>query len=129
MEPNVKGFVHFDRSVAPEQAGRDRDEHGDMMSDRFREIVDRGRAVTEQQYQAALDKRKFYCDHLNGILQHDSIILAPATDGVAPLFSERTGDQKIQSLWERRRLSSAGGAVQPDRGVARRSPVRIKERE
>src|SRR5487761_76218 len=79
--------------------GRDRDEHDDMMSDRFREIVDRGRTITESQYRAALADRQFYREHLDSALGENGVVLAPATDGVAPLFSERSGDQKIQSLW------------------------------
>lgn len=86
------------RAMAQEH-GRDRDEHGEMMSGRFREIIDRGRAVTQIEYQAALAKRQIYCDYLDSLLDIDSIVLAPATDGVAPPYSERTGDQKVQSLW------------------------------
>ena len=86
------------RSVAAEH-GRDCDEHGDLVSDRFHEIVDRGRAVTEAQYQAAMAKRQFYLDYFKKMLDRDSVILTPATDGVAPLFSGLSGDQKLQSLW------------------------------
>ncbi len=79
--------------------GHDFDEHGDMMSDRFREIVTRGRAVTEAGYSAALADRQFYLEYLDGILGENGVILAPATDGVAPPYSEQTGNQKIQSLY------------------------------
>lgn len=79
--------------------GRDFDEHGDMVSDRFREIVTHGRMVTESDYHAALADRAFYLEHLNGVLGENDVILAPATDGIAPPYSERTGDQKIQSLY------------------------------
>ncbi len=79
--------------------GHDFDEHGDMMSDRFREIVTRGRAVTEAGYSAALADRQFYLEYLDGFLGENGVILAPATDGVAPPYSEQTGNQKIQSLY------------------------------
>jgi Asp-tRNA(Asn)/Glu-tRNA(Gln) amidotransferase A subunit family amidase len=79
--------------------GQDRDAQGDLMSDRFRGIIDRGRAVTDADYRAALAERRFYCDYLDSLLGETGIVLAPATDGVAPPFSDRTGDQKLQSLW------------------------------
>jgi Asp-tRNA(Asn)/Glu-tRNA(Gln) amidotransferase A subunit family amidase len=79
--------------------GHGRDTYGDLMSDRFREIVNRGRAVSEGQYHAALAESRFYRQYLDTVLGEHGIVLAPATDGVAPPYSERTGDQKIQSLW------------------------------
>ncbi|HTV29317.1 MAG TPA: amidase [Xanthobacteraceae bacterium] len=79
--------------------GRDFDEHGSQMSDRFREIVSRGRTVTETSYRAALKERQFYLEYLDSILGDNGVVLAPATDGVAPPYYELTGDQKIQSLY------------------------------
>jgi Asp-tRNA(Asn)/Glu-tRNA(Gln) amidotransferase A subunit family amidase len=79
--------------------GRDFDEHSEMMSDRFREIVTRGRMVTDADYKAAMADRQFYLEYLDGILGENGVILAPATDGVAPTYSEQTGNQRIQSLY------------------------------
>jgi Asp-tRNA(Asn)/Glu-tRNA(Gln) amidotransferase A subunit family amidase len=89
-------IVFHDLAVAH---GRDFDEHGDMMSVRMREIITQGRTVTASGYQAALAERQFYRQFLDNTLGENAVILAPATDGVAPPFSERTGDQKIQSLY------------------------------
>jgi Asp-tRNA(Asn)/Glu-tRNA(Gln) amidotransferase A subunit family amidase len=79
--------------------GCDFDEHGEMMSERMREIIAHGRTVTESGYRAALTERQFYLEYLDNALGENGVILSPATDGVAPPFSERTGDQKIQSLY------------------------------
>ena len=79
--------------------GRDRDEFGELMSDRLREIIDSGRAVSDADYHAALCAAESYREELLKLLAEDAVILAPATDGGAPRFSEATGPSQLQGLW------------------------------
>lgn len=73
--------------------------HGALMSPRFKEILETGLAVTPKSYQAAVDDADYYTRVIGELLQGDTVILAPATDGYAPPMSDRTGEQKLQSLW------------------------------
>ena len=79
--------------------GRDRDAFGPAMSERFRAIIDDGRRVSDRDYDRALEEAEAYRRDLRHLLAPDAIILAPATDGVAPTFSEETGPSRLQGLW------------------------------
>jgi Asp-tRNA(Asn)/Glu-tRNA(Gln) amidotransferase A subunit family amidase len=79
--------------------GADRDQHGDKLSDRFKEIIEIGRATTAAAYDAAVADATSYRHHIVELLDGETVILAPATDGLAPRMSDRTGEQKLQSLW------------------------------
>lgn len=79
--------------------GRDRDQFGDVVSERLRRIVDDGRGVSKQDYARAIDEAKSYRHELRRLLGPDTLILAPATDGAAPMFSEETGSSRLQGLW------------------------------
>ncbi|HEV2976039.1 MAG TPA: amidase [Casimicrobiaceae bacterium] len=79
--------------------GNDRDTSGSQMSDRFRKIIDDGRAISDRAYEDAIAEAQFYREQLLQLLTPDAIILAPATDGTAPLFSEQTGPSMLQGLW------------------------------
>jgi Asp-tRNA(Asn)/Glu-tRNA(Gln) amidotransferase A subunit family amidase len=82
-----------------ERHGADYDQHADRMSERFREIIQVGRATTQDTYDAAVADAAFYRAHILELLAGDTVILTPATDGSAPKVSDRTGEQKLQSLW------------------------------
>jgi Asp-tRNA(Asn)/Glu-tRNA(Gln) amidotransferase A subunit family amidase len=82
-----------------ERHGADYDKHADRMSERFREIIQTGRAVTPAAYDAAVADAAYYRTHILELLQGDTVVLTPATDGSAPKMSDRTGEQKLQSLW------------------------------
>ena len=82
-----------------ERYASDMRSHGALMSARFREILETGLAVTPKSYQAAVDDADYFTRVIGELLQGDTIIFAPATDGYAPLMSDRTGEQKLQSLW------------------------------
>jgi Asp-tRNA(Asn)/Glu-tRNA(Gln) amidotransferase A subunit family amidase len=69
------------------------------MSDRLRRIIDDGRAVSDREYNEAIAEAQVYRQELLRLLAGDTIILAPATDGVAPTFSEETGPSRLQGLW------------------------------
>jgi Asp-tRNA(Asn)/Glu-tRNA(Gln) amidotransferase A subunit family amidase len=79
--------------------GDDRDHFGSKMSDRFLQIIDLGRKVTDRAYEDAITEAQYLRMQLLGLLPKDAIILAPATDGAAPAFSEQTGPSYLQGLW------------------------------
>ena len=79
--------------------GHDRDTFGNAMSDRLRRIIDDGRAVSDREYNQAIAEAQVYRQELQKLLAGDTIILAPATDGTAPVFSEETGPSRLQGLW------------------------------
>jgi len=79
--------------------GGDVDNHPDLATEHFHRVVDHGRRVSDIEYQAALSEAGYFREYLEGLLDADTIILAPATDGTAPMFSDLTGSQMLQSLW------------------------------
>ena len=72
---------------------------GKYMSPRLREIMAFGLSVTPAQYARAFDDADYYARYIGELLAESTVILAPATDGYAPILSDRTGEQKLQSLW------------------------------
>jgi Asp-tRNA(Asn)/Glu-tRNA(Gln) amidotransferase A subunit family amidase len=72
---------------------------GKYMSPRLHEIMNIGLSVAPTQYAEALDDADYYRGYIGQLLAQNTIILAPATDGYAPILSDRTGEQKLQSLW------------------------------
>ncbi|HJU23829.1 MAG TPA: amidase [Casimicrobiaceae bacterium] len=80
--------------------GADRDRPGDLMSERLRDLVDRGRRISDAQYADAIDRARGYRESLVRLLDDETIILAPATDGIAPPISaEGTGSARLQGLY------------------------------
>jgi Asp-tRNA(Asn)/Glu-tRNA(Gln) amidotransferase A subunit family amidase len=86
------------RDVA-ENHGNDHDRFPELVSPRFREIIAHGRETSNTAYQEALGSAAYFRAHIVELLRPGSIILAPATDGMAPPFSDLTGSQMLQSLW------------------------------
>jgi Asp-tRNA(Asn)/Glu-tRNA(Gln) amidotransferase A subunit family amidase len=78
---------------------RDRDQHADMMSERMLQIIETGLATTNATYDAALAEAEYFRGYLLEIVKQNTVILSPATDGSAPLMSDKTGEQKLQALW------------------------------
>lgn len=79
--------------------GDDRDRAGEQMSERMRDLVDRGRVVSNERYVTAIGRAGQYRQSLLDILANGSVILAPATDGVAPCLEEGTGSPDLQALY------------------------------
>ena len=79
--------------------GRDRDRHGSAMSVRLREIIDSGRKISDNAYAGAIADARAYREEILELLEADSVILAPATNGTAPAFSEETGPSRLQGPW------------------------------
>jgi Asp-tRNA(Asn)/Glu-tRNA(Gln) amidotransferase A subunit family amidase len=69
------------------------------MSARLNQILNIGLAVTQAAYAEAVDDAAYYRSYISQLLTENTVILAPATDGYAPIMSEATGEQKLQSLW------------------------------
>ena len=86
--------------------GPDRERAADQMSERLRNLIDRGRRVHEAHYQDAVGHARAYRAWLLELFGDDAIILAPATEGTAPPRSEGTGSPRPQG-----RYSLAGLAV------------------
>ncbi len=86
------------RDIASNHGG-DRDRYGDAMSDRLREIIDSGRRISDRAYADAIADAQGYREEILKLLEEDSVILAPATNGTAPVFSEETGPSKLQGPW------------------------------
>lgn len=80
--------------------GVDRDRHGAHMSARLLELIDRGRTISHGEYETALDHAEQIRFAVEGLLRFGSVLLAPATDGVAPHRDEHgTGSPRLQSLY------------------------------
>ncbi|MDQ6681189.1 MAG: amidase, partial [Pseudomonadota bacterium] len=79
--------------------GQDRDLAADRVSARFRSLVDRGRTVSQTTYEVEISRAHAYREHLLGLLEGHSVILAPVTDGVAPLLAQGTGSPSLQGLY------------------------------
>ena len=115
LESHGVAIVHAPLPVAEKQAkhcwetilyrdlavhhGADRDRFGAQMSERFKNIIDEGYRVKESAYAAAVSSAQAIRAQILELLAPESIILAPAVDGVAPPFSEATGASDLQGLW------------------------------
>lgn len=78
--------------------GGDFDAQGDLMSERVRDFIRRGRAVKAAAYEEALARREDIAAGLDAWIG-EGIVLMPATTDVAPLRSDGTGPREPQRLW------------------------------
>jgi Asp-tRNA(Asn)/Glu-tRNA(Gln) amidotransferase A subunit family amidase len=79
--------------------GHDRERAGELMSARLCELIDRGRTILDSAYQESIASTEHYRAHLLTLLTGNTVILAPATDGIAPPLTEGTGSPLLQGLW------------------------------
>ncbi|MGC1816884.1 MAG: amidase [Casimicrobiaceae bacterium] len=86
------------RGVAVHHGG-DYDRAANLMSPRMRELVERGRAITAAQHQAAVELAGGFAAFLNGLLPAGSVAVQAAVDDVAPLHADGTGSPLLQGLW------------------------------
>ena len=78
----------LDRLLSHDMAahhGGDYDRHGEMMSERVRSYIERGRRVSAAEYDAAMKQRSEMADALDEWIG-DRVLLMPATVGLAPLL-------------------------------------------
>ena len=78
--------------------GSDFDRAANLMTDRVRDYVLRGRAISEAVYAAAIQDRARIADELDRLLG-DGVAVIPATTGVAPRRRDGTGSRAPQRLW------------------------------
>tara|TARA_R110002051_G_scaffold1008_1_gene4882 strand:- start:13154 stop:14494 length:1341 start_codon:yes stop_codon:yes gene_type:complete len=75
------------------------DTHWDQVSETLKPIITRGRQITHEEYQDALEVKKsaqiFFADFFS---EFDAII-APSAAGEAPKFGDGTGDPIFCTLW------------------------------
>ena len=82
------------RSFADEYA-RGKDE----LSDILRQMIERGQAVSDSEYDAALARKANYNALLAEIFDEYDAILTPATPGPAPAGIEATGSPIMNTIW------------------------------
>lgn len=85
----------LDHDIATNHGG-DRDRAGELMSGRLRAIIDRGRHVSEPVYRQAIARASDLMWYFSDLVDGNGVLLAAATDGVAPWLHEGTGSPKIQ---------------------------------
>lgn len=79
--------------------GNDRDRCGDLMSDRLRNMIDRGRDIDGVEYEAARQRATEIRGRLEAIIGADGLFMTAATIGVAPLAADGTGSRSPQRIW------------------------------
>ena len=79
--------------------GIDRDRQGNLMSERMRSLVDRGRGIGNAEHGEALALARHYAGFLKHRLDDAAVMVNAATDGVAPPRSDGTGSPLLQALW------------------------------
>jgi Asp-tRNA(Asn)/Glu-tRNA(Gln) amidotransferase A subunit family amidase len=84
------------RDIAAHHGG-DRDRSGALMSGHMRGLIDRGRAITDSDYQKAVTRSSDLKRYFTALVHGSAVLLAPATDGVAPLLHEGTGSPRVQA--------------------------------
>ena len=79
--------------------GGDYDRAANLMSPRMRELVERGRAITDGQHRLAAELAAGFAAFLTGLLPPGSVAVQAAVDDVAPLRTDGTGSPLLQALW------------------------------
>jgi len=79
--------------------GCDYDRASEAMSAPMRDLMERGRKVSDQDYEAALRVTADMRALLEDALGTDAILVSPPTIGIAPLRQEGTGLNRPQALW------------------------------
>jgi Asp-tRNA(Asn)/Glu-tRNA(Gln) amidotransferase A subunit family amidase len=88
MEADIANSFH-----AEYERGRDR------LSQSLRSQIERGSAVTSDDYQRALHRRDEIADAFDGMFESFDAILTPAALGTAPNGLDSTGDPIMCTLW------------------------------
>lgn len=79
--------------------GAELDRAPELLSERLRALLRRGRAVTDAAYYTALTEAAAIEEALRAILPEGAAALAPATIGPPPRFGAGTGEREPQRLW------------------------------
>ncbi len=78
--------------------GADYDRAKDDMTDRLRDYIERGRAMSDDDYQRAMSARAEMATAWDALLG-ESVAMMPATTGIAPLIEDGTGSRAPQRVW------------------------------
>ncbi|HSO06942.1 MAG TPA: amidase, partial [Pelomicrobium sp.] len=79
--------------------GADYERAADRMSPRMRELVERGRAISDAEHADACAAAEEFTHQLAGMLPAGTIAVNAAVDDVAPPRTEGTGVPILQALW------------------------------
>lgn len=79
--------------------GADYDRHGGRMSERMRELVERGRNIKSAEHAAAKEYARNLTSTLIQLLDPGTVFVNIATDDIAPALGEGTGSPLLQGLW------------------------------
>jgi Asp-tRNA(Asn)/Glu-tRNA(Gln) amidotransferase A subunit family amidase len=91
-------FTLLCRGIAA-QHGAGYDRHGELMSQRMRELVERGRNINSAEHAAAMEYARHLTATLIQLLEPGTVVVNIATDDIAPALVEGTGSPLLQGLW------------------------------
>lgn len=91
-------FTLLCRGIAAHH-GADYDRHGEQMSERMRELVERGRNISSAEHAAAVDYARDLTSAVFRLLKPGTVIINAATDDIAPAIADGTGSPLLQGLW------------------------------
>jgi Asp-tRNA(Asn)/Glu-tRNA(Gln) amidotransferase A subunit family amidase len=86
------------RGVAQHHA-RDYERAAQLMSPRLRQLIERGRATSDEAHRSAVDLAEAFATRLSAILPPGTVAVQAAVDDVAPPLTEGTGSPLLQGLW------------------------------
>jgi len=97
---DIEGCIYtlLCRGIA-EQHGADYERTGEQMSSQLRKLVERGRAVSDQQHATAVTFAQRIKRELLELLPSNAVAINAATDDVAHLLTDGTGSPLLQGLW------------------------------
>jgi len=79
--------------------GVDHDRHAELMSERMRDLVARGRAIDDDEHAQARAAAAALTRQLVALLPPGTVAIGAAVDDVAPPLAEGTGAPILQALW------------------------------
>ena len=79
--------------------GQDYDHARTLMSARLQELVERGRATSDEDYRSAMSQVRAFATKLSIALPTGTLALQAAVDDVAPPLASGTGSPLLQGLW------------------------------
>lgn len=75
------------------------EQHWESVSDTLKPIVERGRTISDEQYQNALGAMDLAVGEFESIYEKFDAIIAPSATGEAPKFGKGTGDPIFCTIW------------------------------
>ncbi|MCH8952295.1 MAG: amidase [Proteobacteria bacterium] len=74
-------------------------EHWDMLSTSLRPIIERGRTISDAQYEEALEVMASGAEFFEVFFKDYDAVIAPSAAGEAPKFGGGTGDPVFSTIW------------------------------